>query len=69
MLKLWIALFFYLQEVVNMRESLADFCRRTGREELLDEWDSERNLPLTPESVSYGSKRHVWWRCANGHSW
>ena len=52
-----------------MRESLADFCRRTGREELLDEWDSERNLPLTPESVSYGSKRHVWWRCANGHSW
>ena len=69
MLKLWIALFFYLQEVVYMRESLADFCRRTGREELLDEWDSERNLPLTPESVSYGSKRHVWWRCANGHSW
>ena len=52
-----------------MRESLADFCRRTGREELLDEWDSERNLPLTPESVSYGSKRHVWWRCTNGHSW
>lgn len=51
MLKLWIALFFYLQEVVNMRESLADFCRRTGREELLDEWDSERNLPLTPESA------------------
>ena len=52
-----------------MRESLADFCRRTGREELLDEWDSERNLPLTPESVSYGSKRNVWWHCANGHSW
>lgn len=38
-----------------MRESLASFCQRNNREELLREWDSERNLPLTPESVSYGS--------------
>lgn len=28
-----------------------------------------KNLPLIPETVSYGSKRRVWWRCANGHSW
>ena len=52
-----------------MRESLADYCRRTGREDLLNEWDSARNLPFTPNSISYGSKKHVWWRCANGHSW
>ena len=52
-----------------MRESLADFCHREHREDLLAEWDSERNLPLTPETVSRGSKRRVFWCCANGHSW
>ena len=52
-----------------MRESLAAFCHRMNREELLAEWDTEKNLPLIPETVSYGSKRRVWWRCANGHSW
>ena len=52
-----------------MRESLADFCHREHREDLLAEWDSERNLPLTPETVSRGSERRVFWRCANGHSW
>lgn len=43
-----------------MRESLADFCHREHREELLAEWDSARNLPLTPETVSRGSKHRVW---------
>ena len=52
-----------------MRESLASFCQRNDCADLLREWDSERNLPLTPESVSYGSKKKVWWTCAQGHHW
>ena len=52
-----------------MRESLASFCQRNDRADLLREWDSERNLPLTPETVSYGSKKKVWWTCAHGHHW
>lgn len=52
-----------------MRESLKHYCLRLGREDLIDEWDSVRNLPLTPDSISYGSKKHVWWRCSNGHYW
>ena len=52
-----------------MRESLADFCHREHREELLAEWDTEKNLPLTPETVSRGSKHRVWWTCAHGHHW
>ena len=52
-----------------MRESLSEYCRREQREELLEEWDEVRNLPLTPETVSYGSKKHVWWTCTNGHHW
>lgn len=36
--------------------------------ELMGEW-SERNAPLTPDEVSYGSKRIVWWKGACGHEW
>lgn len=37
--------------------------------DLLDEWDAERNLPLTPQTVTYGSHKSAWWRCENGHEW
>ena len=50
-------------------ERLAYYCRRVKREELLEEWDRERNAPLTPDQVSYGSARKVWWRCGEGHEW
>lgn len=52
-----------------MHKTLADYCRRTEQEHLLKEWDYEKNSPLTPENVSYGSKKHVWWHCKQGHSW
>lgn len=52
-----------------MRKSLATFCLETGHEELLRQWEQERNAPLTPEAISYGSKRKVWWHCSRGHSW
>lgn len=37
--------------------------------EICKEWDLDLNKPLTPECISYGSKKKVWWKCANGHSW
>ena len=52
-----------------MRESLRAFCLREEREELLRQWDEAANAPLTPDTVSYGSKRKVWWRCEKGHTW
>lgn len=53
-----------------MRRSLYDWCMKDGRQDLLSEWDADRNLPLTPEGISYGSSRKkVWWRCGHGHSW
>ena len=52
-----------------MRKSLAAFCLEKGLQELLGQWDQERNAPLTPETISYGSKRKVWWRCSKGHEW
>lgn len=36
--------------------------------EIVCEW-SERNLPLTPDTVTYGSNRQVWWKGACGHEW
>ena len=45
------------------------FCRRTGREALLRQWHPTKNQPLTPDTVSSGSSRKVWWRCEDGHDW
>ena len=52
-----------------LREMLKSYCERMELESLLEQWDMQRNLPLTPDHISYGSKRKVWWRCKKGHSW
>lgn len=36
---------------------------------LAAEWDDEMNAPLTPQSVTTGSHKLIWWRCPKGHSW
>ena len=36
--------------------------------ELIVEW-SDRNLPLTPDSITFGSNKKVWWKGACGHEW
>lgn len=37
--------------------------------ELLAQWDRRANLPLTPETIPYGSTKKVWWQCEKGHRW
>ena len=32
------------------------------------EW-SEKNLPLTPDDITFGSNKKVWWKGACGHEW
>ena len=36
---------------------------------LVDEWDFEKNAPLTPMDVTQNTNRRVWWKCSFGHSW
>ena len=36
---------------------------------LAAEWDTVRNESLTPQMVSAGSHKNVWWICKNGHSY
>lgn len=52
-----------------MRETLYEYCYRTNKLHLLDEWDKEKNAPLTPKDVTRGTRRSVWWNCKQGHSW
>ena len=33
------------------------------------EWATDRNGTLTPQMVTVGSNRSVWWRCSLGHEW
>ena len=43
---------------MEMGNSLA-----TVHPELVPEW-SDRNLPLTPDKITYGSNKKVWWNGA-----
>lgn len=36
---------------------------------MLSQWDTQANLPLTPETIPYGSTKKVWWQCEKGHRW
>lgn len=38
------------------------------RPHLVSEW-SEKNFPLTPDTVTFGSNKIVWWKGACGHEW
>lgn len=52
-----------------MRETLKEYCREYGREDLLLQWHDSKNADLTPADVSYGSHKKIWWRCQKGHEW
>ena len=52
-----------------MRESLQEHCLRTGKTDLLAEWDAAKNAPRTPQTMPHSSREKVWWRCKQGHSW
>ena len=52
-----------------MRQSLYNYCIEHDKEILLQEWYSTKNAPLTPKTVTYGSRQKVWWRCEKGHIW
>lgn len=37
--------------------------------QLLKDWDYEKNI-ITPDQITIGSDRKVWWKCHNcGHNW
>ena len=41
----------------------------TTHPDLANEWHPTKNGTLTPQNVSHGSSRKVWWKCQKGHEW
>lgn len=41
----------------------------TTHPQLAAEWDYEKNGDLTPQMVTYGSGKSIWWKCPLGHSY
>ena len=37
--------------------------------ELINQWHPTKNETLTPQEVSKGSRKKVWWKCEKGHEW
>ncbi len=60
---------FFVRGWLTIRRTFRAFCAEQGKTALLAQWDIERNLPLTPKDVTYGSHQKVWWRCPQGHSY
>lgn len=44
-------------------------CLETLRPELAKQWNYEKNGALTPQNVTKGSGKKVWWKCSKGHEW
>lgn len=54
---------------MKTENSLQYLCEQQNRMDLLREWDWDKNLPLTPDTIHKGSHQKAWWRCGAGHSW
>ena len=50
-------------------KSLQDWCKENYREELLKEWNYEKNKDISPKDIPYNSHKIVWWICEKKHEW
>lgn len=55
--------------VISYTLSFAEWCKVNKQEELLIEWNYDKNSAVKPETVSKASHKKVWWKCAKGHEW
>ena len=46
-----------------------DNCLRTTHPELAEEWHTDKNKTISPDTVTKGSQRLVWWLCPQGHEY
>ena len=52
------------------RPTLLKFCTKHQKyTHVLDEWDYEKNVGLTPGTVTAHSGKKVRWKCEKGHCW
>lgn len=53
----------------NGRRAGKDNCLATKNPGLAKEWHPTKNGSVTPEGVTTGSNKKVWWICKSGHEW
>ncbi len=41
----------------------------TTNPEVLNDWNYEKNINITPFEISHGSTKKVWWKCNKGHEY
>ncbi len=51
-------------KTLKVKRSLAE-----THPDIARQWHPTKNLPLTPEDVTYGSSRKAWWVCDKSHEW
>lgn len=53
----------------NIKTGLPDNCLAVVNPKLAAEWHPTKNGSLTPDMVTKGSNKKVWWKCGQGHEW
>lgn len=57
----------------KQKQSLEQWCQDNDREDLLREWDEEKNsksrFPMAPDTTEYCTALSAWWKCSEGHEW
>lgn len=38
-------------------------------EKLMNEWNYDKNIDISPKELTFGMSVKVWWKCNNGHEW
>lgn len=51
------------------RRPSKEYCLQTCCPAIAAQWHPEKNGDLTPQDVTPGSGRNVWWQCEKGHEW
>jgi hypothetical protein len=39
------------------------YCKKHGKEYLLEQWDEKKNAPLHPTDIGSTNTTRVWWKC------
>lgn len=52
-----------------MGKSFYDWCIENNKEELLEDWDFEKNVDFNIKEIGYGSNKQVSWKAKCNHQW
>lgn len=57
-------------DIENLREyTKKESSLLLSNPEISNEWNYEKNSRLSPEAITAGSSKKVWWKCNKGHEW